>query len=246
MDIDRTGTQMTSQSVQPAESLRERPHAARLRDEILRIDIRRPPPKSAWQPQSDDVGGRQRPRAWMPLRAPDRESAPGSAPPPVPWNGRSVAGPQPIRQRPAYADGRMPPVHSWVCWRTRRMPPARAPPEQVECLLRQPLPDVAGVEDTHLHRLHRVQPLPHFRACFIVGVEIEVETLFRHCRLPSAVRYWAWIEPHREWRVHRVCTPRAREATPEGGAPSAPRPGVPSCRFRPGRHRTGRIDLVDP
>ena len=64
-----------------------------------------------------------------------------------------------------------------------------------------------------------------------------IETLFRHCRLPSAVRYWAWIEPHREWRVHRVCTPRAREATPEGGAPGAPRPRVPGCRFRPGRHR---------
>ena len=34
MDIDCTGMRMTPQPVQPAESLRERPHAARLRDEV--------------------------------------------------------------------------------------------------------------------------------------------------------------------------------------------------------------------
>ena len=126
MDIDRTGMRMTPKPVQPAESLRERPHAARLRDEVLRIDIGAHLQRLRGD-RSDDGDGWSRLRAWMPCRAPDRESAPRSAPPPVPGNGRSAAGPQPIRPWPASADGRMPPAHSWACWRTPRMPPARAP-----------------------------------------------------------------------------------------------------------------------
>ena len=163
---------MTPQSVQPAESLRERPHAARLRDEVLRIDIgahlqsllpsrpdgywistnasgtrKRSAMTNSWsrpmrkpvrrrhatvptQPGSPmkveheytrcgawaylaalDASGprlRSRPRAWMPCRAPDRESAPGFSPLlPFPGSAGRSSGASPARTSPASAE--MPP-----------------------------------------------------------------------------------------------------------------------------------------
>ena len=173
MDIDRTGMRLTPQPVQPAESLRERPHAARLRDEVLRIDIGAHLQRLRGDhDQMTVTAGRGLARGCHavhrienPRPGPLRLSFPGTAGQQQDLS-RSVRGQ--LTQTPECLPrtrGRVGEHHA--CRRRGRLL------DQVERGLGQPLPDVAGVEDAHLCRLHRVQSLPHDLVRLVVSVEIE-------------------------------------------------------------------------
>ena len=179
---------MTPQPVQPAKSLRERPHAARLRDEVLRIDIGAHLQRLRGDhDQMTLAAGRGFARG---CHAVHRIENPRPGPLRLPFPGtagqqqdlsRSVRG-----QRPQTAEclprtlGRVGEHHA--CRRSGRLS------DQVERGLGQPVPDVAGVEDAH-----RVSASPRPAAAARPRAprrqrRDRIAMLRRHRRLPSAPR----------------------------------------------------------